>query len=217
MKIKNALTMDECQQPSDTHQARYNKWYSGDLKMHTDRNLMEHETNRPIKDIQIGDYTISTDYFEDEKERAKKQRKKFENGRKDIYKLLAKRQYIRNKLDKLDLNKKKDYKLAGELNYKLEFIEWDINRIREECQFDYAELYGESYSNNNKKAAIKEKLKSLKDRIVDKCKKAAKKTKKFIKKNADVIRNIVVGVIVGVITWFLDSKFGKTNTKKAYA
>lgn len=179
-------------------------------KNYSDRIDMERDTpSIPTEPIRIGDFIITPEAYGYDIEKEKLRREKFEKGRKEIYRLQAKRKHIQIKLKRIDYKKKDDYKLAAHLNYKLEIIDWKINKIKEECHFDHIELFDDEKPSEGVFGKLKDKIKLLKERIAEKAKKTKKKIKKFINKHDETIINLVVGVAATVISYIMNSIFGK--------
>lgn len=179
-------------------------------KNYSDRINMESRTpSIPTEPIRIGDFIITPEAYAGDIERENLRREEFENARKKIYTLQAKKKHIQSKLKKINYTKKNDYKLAAELNYKLEITEWKIDKIKKECNFDHIESFGEKKPSEGVFGKLKDKLQLLKERLAEKTKKVRKKIKKFINKHQKTIRNIIVAVTVGVLSHVMDTIFGK--------
>jgi hypothetical protein len=141
--------------------------------------------NKNPKGEQVGDFFITEDFGVKERlEKINKKRKKNEKNRQRLYKLLAKKEFILKKLASINITKKKHIDEVADLNYKLEMIDWELNKIKEESGFDHIKIQRGT------------KIQHLMAYVAKKF----KKIKKFFSKDWVLsIRNIIIGAGIALV------------------
>jgi hypothetical protein len=158
------------------------------------------DNNKPATDQQIGEFTITADFGEEERiKKEKEKRKAFKKNRQRAYELLAKREFILNKLSSSDLNKKKHINTVAKLNYELEMIDWELNKIREINGYDYIDMHRTTYM----------------QRFLKAIKKKYKKFVKFLSANGDTVKNIIAGVAGVLVPVIIGIVIGDKKTASA--
>lgn len=89
--------------------------------------------------------------------------------------LMARKEYLLNKLETMDFRKKKSASKIADINIELKSIDFELNRIRTEFGIDIKEI-----NNGSKVKRFFRKVKSKFHRF-------GKKTKKFVKNNSELI------------------------------
>lgn len=127
----------------------------------------------------VGDFIITDEFGAKERiEKIAKKRKKDEKNKQRTYKLLAKKEFILKRLASMSLTKKKHIDEVAELNYKIEMIDWELKKIKEESGIDYLKIQHGS------------KIQQLMAYVAKKL----KKIKKFFVRNWPTIQNFIIGI-----------------------
>jgi hypothetical protein len=144
----------------------------------------------------VGNFFITEDFGEKERiEKAEKRHKKDEKNKQRAYKLLAKKEFILTRLASMSMKKKKHIDEVAELNYKLEMIDWELKKIKEESGIDYGKIQHGS------------RIQQLMAYVSKKF----KKIKKFFHKNWPAIQNVIIGIGSVIVPIILGVFAGKRN------
>lgn len=104
--------------------------------------------------------------------------------------LMARKEYLLNKLDTMDFSKKKSSSKIADINIELKSIDYELNRLRTEYGIEIKEI------NNGSK--VKRFFRSVKSKFH----KIGKKIKKFMKNNSELIiglSSVILPVVGGII------------------
>lgn len=107
-----------------------------------------------------------------------------------VIELIARKEYLLNKLDTIDINKKKSAAKVAAINIELRDINNELNRLKREFNIDIEDINEGS------------KVKRFFGRARHKVHKACKKTKKFFKRNSELIiglSSVLLPFVGGII------------------
>ena len=178
---------------TDEELKKFEKKKAQKVKEENHEEIVDNKEEKPIITMIKNSYGHKTEKkklkdFQKEKQRLEKEKKEAEV---EVIQLIARKNFLKNKLNCLNPGKIKQAKMIANINVEIRNIEYKINELRDEYGIDIDDIYQGS------------KIKRVGARIKNTFHKVWKRTKKFFKRNCETILYagaIIVPIIVALIT-----------------